>query len=409
MRTRISDTLSALDLDGGALLLSVSPSGNAFLIDLIDIAAIVRNQEITVLTVNRNRGAQNEYSDLTYRDIEDLLVSPTEPDSFCWSPDERYITMTFPQKTFINGQFMDLLLADTHTGDIFLAEATPKKIRIDGALTATTACFDETSEYVYYLVYGNFADNRRSGLKRYCLKTGETELLCTVDDALFYYPQLSVDKNGVVYAITDDAQQDRHLGVITFTNIDGGWKSEVRSFPNPKALQTPYRYYRSEDSGYELFFSRGIVDDTQGGVAYLTFYNEALGTGSDANAIRLPVDGSGQAETMEISEYLSAVVQKTIEQPSIQQVTLSPDGIQQVTLSPDGYSALILATYKYSVICCILDLDTLVCRRVEFPEDAQPDCVSVAKSFTTLNWLEDGTILIPWGNTGSLLFKLSIE
>ncbi len=316
-----------------------------------------------MLTPNRNRGAQNEYSDLTYRDIEDLLVSPTEPDSFCWSPDERYITMTFPQKTLINGQFMALLLTDTHTGDIFLAEATPKNIGIDGTLTATTACFDETGEYVYYLVNGHVAENARSGLKRYCLETGETELLCAVDNAFFYYPQLSVDRNGAVHAITDDTQQDRHLGVITFTNVDGEWKSEVRSFPNPKALQTPYRYYRSESSDYELFFSRG-----KGGVAYLTFYNEALGTGSDADAIRLPVNGSGQAETMEISEYLSAVVQKTIEQPSI----------QQVTLSPDGYSALILATYKYSVICCILDLDTLVCRRVEFPEEAQPDRVSVA-------------------------------
>ena len=290
---------------------------------------------------------------------------------------------------------MDLLLADTRTGDIFLAEATPKKIRIDGALTATTACFDGTGRYVYYLVYGHVAENARSGLKRYCLETGETELLCTVSGTFFYYPQLSVDGNGVVRAITDDNKQDRHLGVITFTNVDGRWKSEVRSFPNPLALQSPRRYYRSENSGYELFLSSEIREHDMN---YLTFYNETLGTGSDANAILLPVDGSGQAETMEISEYLSAIAQKTIEQPSI----------QQVTLSPDGYSALILAAYNRSVVCCIIDLDTLVCRRVEFPEDAQPDLISTVQSFTTLSWLEDGTILIPSGNTGNL-FKLSIE
>lgn len=398
LRTRISDTLSALDSDSSARLLSVSPSGRAFLIDLGGIAAIVRNEEITVLTINRSRGAQNEFADLTYRHIENRPAFPSEPDSFCWSPDERYITMTFPRRTLMNMQFMDLLLADTCTGDIFLAEATPKKIRIDGALTATTACFDETGRYVYYLVYGHVAENARSGLKRYCLETGETELLCTVSGTFFYYPQLSVDGNGVVRAITDDNKQDRHLGVITFTNVDGRWKSEVRGFPNPLALQSPRRYYRSENSGYELFFSIETADDTQGGVAYLTFYNETLGTGSDTNAILLPVDGSGQAETMEISEYLSAIAQKTIEQPSI----------QQVTLSPDGYSALILAAYNRSVVCCILDLDTLVCRRVEFPEDAQPDLISTVQSFTTLSWLEDGTILIPSGNTGNL-FKLSIE
>lgn len=395
LRTRISDTLSALDSDSSARLLSVSPSGNAFLIDLGGIAAIVRNEEITVLTINRSRGAQNEFADQTYKYIEDRPAFPTEPDSFCWSPDERYITMTFIRRTLNNGQFMDLLLADTRTGDIFLAEATPKKIRIDGALTATTACFDETGRYVYYLVYGHVAENARSGLKRYCLETGETELLCTVSGTFFYYPQLSVDGNGVVRAITDDNKQDRHLGVITFTNVDGEWKSEVRSFPNPLALQSPRRYYRGENSGYELFLSSEIREHDMN---YLTFYNETLGTGSDANAILLPVDGSGQAETMEISEYLSAIAQKTIEQPSI----------QQVTLSPDGYSALILAAYNRSVVCCIIDLDTLVCRRVEFPEDAQPDLISTVQSFTTLSWLEDGTILIPSGNTGNL-FKLSIE
>ena len=401
LRTRISDTLSALDSDSSARLLSVSPSGNAFLIDLGGIAAIVRNEEITVLTINRSRGAQNEFADLTYRHIENRPAFPSEPDSFCWSPDERYITMTFPRRTLMNMQFMDLLLADTRTGDIFLAEATPKKIRIDGALTATTACFDETGRYVYYLVYGHVAENARSGLKRYCLETGETELLCTVSGTFFYYPQLSVDGTGVVRAITDDNKQDRHLGVITFTNVDGEWKSEVRSFPNPLALQSPRRYYRSENSGYELFLSKGYVQSSEIGahdMNYLTFYNETLGTGSDANAILLPVDGSGQAETMEISEYLSAIAQKTIEQPSI----------QQVTLSPDGYSALILAAYNRSVVCCIIDLDTLVCRRVEFPEDAQPDLISTVQSFTTLSWLEDGTILIPSGNTGNL-FKLSIE
>ena len=189
--------------------------------------------------------------------------------------------------------------------------------------------------------------------------------------------------------------------MITFTNVDGRWKSEVRSFPNPLASQSPRRYYRSENSGYELFLSKGYIQSSEIGaydMNYLTFYNETLGTGSDANAIRLPVDGSGQAESMEISEYLSAIAQRTLEQPNV----------QQAALSPDGYSALILAAYHGTVVCCILDLDTLVCCRVEFPEDAQPDLISTVQSFTTLSWLEDGTILIPSGNTGNL-FKLSIE
>ncbi|MDY2835603.1 MAG: hypothetical protein SOW46_10475 [Candidatus Aphodomonas sp.] len=398
-RVRLLCTIEDLGISSDNIrLYSVSPSGNAFLFDLSGTAAIVRDQEIMLLAVNRDRGAQNEYTVQTYSLIENRPALPTEPDVFCWSPDERYITMTFLRRTLITGHFMDLLLADTRSGDIFLTEATPKKMRIEGTSTATTACFDENGEYVYYLVYGNLAGVRRSGLKRYCLETGETELLCTVDDAFFYYSQLSVDKSGVVRSITDDTQEDRHLGVITFTNVDGEWKSEIRSFPNPKALQTPCRYYRSENSGYELFLSKGRSSEGNANedTYYLTLYNETLGTGSDAYAIRLPVDGSGQAEPMEIGEYLSAVAQKTIEQPYI----------LQVTPSPDGYSALILATYDLSVVCCILDLDTLICSRVEFP--AQPDLISTIQSFTTLSWLEDGTIMIPSSGTGNL-FKLFIE
>ena len=402
LRTRISDTLSALDSDSSARLLSVSPSGNAFLIDLGGIIAIVRNEEITVLTINRSRGAQNEYADLTYRHIENRSPFPSEPDSFCWSPDERYITMTFPHKTYASSHYMDLLLTDTRTGDIFLAESTPKRMADGGIFTTTTACFDEAGKYVYYHVYGSFGDNVRNGLKRYCLETGEAELLCVVEGSFFCRPQLSMDRDGAVHAIFSTSDPDTQSGVVTFIDIDGKWTSKVRSLPNPTSLQQPNHYYCSENSGYKLFITYGIFQDVYGSfdrlIDYLTIENDVLGTGSDANAILLPVDGSGQAETMEISEYLSAIAQRTLEQPQV----------QQAALSPDGYSALILAAYKNSTVCCILDLDTLVCRRVEFPEDAQPDPASIDYSFATLSWLEDGTILIPSGHTGKL-FKLSIE
>ena len=403
LRVRVADTLSAMDFSSSDIrLLSVSPSGRALLIGLHGFAAVVRDQEITLLTVNRNRGAQNEYSDITYQRIENRSFFPTEPDAFCWSPDERYITMTFLRITLIQTKFMDLLLADTRAGDIFLAESTPKRMVFDGVLTATTACFDPTGAYVYYLAYGDVAEDTRSGLKRYCLETGEAELLCTVSETFFYYPQLSVDWNGDVRAITDTIQQDHFLGVITFTNVGGKWESEMRRFPNPMATQAPQRYYRSENSGYELFLSMGLAQNAEIAALeeryYLTLSNDVLGTGSDANALRLPVDGSGSAEAVEISEFLSAIAQHTIEQPFI----------QQVTLSPDGYSALILAVYKSTPFCFILDLDTLACRPVEFPEDAQPDILSVVQSYTTLSWLEDGRVLIPTSGTGRL-FTLTID
>lgn len=395
-RTRISDTLSALfetDISNTYIrILSVSPSGSALLIDVGGMAAIVRNQEITVLAVNRNRSAQNEYAEKTYKYIEGRSFFPAEPDCFCWSPDERYIAMTFPNRTLQQGQLMDLLLADTQTGEIFLAEATPKKIMLEGSLTATTACFDPAGEYVYYLVYGNLSEDTRSGLKRCRLETGEVELLTTVPGIFFYYPHLTVDTDGTVRAITDTTRSNESAGVITFTNVGDKWETETRVFSNPIGLQRPKRYYRSETSGYELFLN------ATSSIAYLTIRNDALATGSSDEALRLPTDGSGQAELVEINNYLTAIAEGTLAQPYV----------MQVTLSPDGYSALILAAHKGTVICCILDLDTLVCRRVEFPEDAQPYVADIAQTSATLSWLEGGAILIP-DMRRCLPFILSIE
>lgn len=405
-RVRISDTLSILvtilDISTDDIqLLSISPSGSALLLDIGGNAALVRNQEITVLAVNPNRGAQNEYAEKTYKYIYKGLSSLAEPDCFCWSPDERYIAMTFPNKTLTQMQFMDLLLADTQTGEIFLAEATPKTFTQDSALTATTACFDPAGEYVYYLVYGHLPEDANSGLKRCRLETGEVELLAAVPGTFFYYPHLTVDTDGTVRAITDTIRSDESAGVITFTNVGDKWETEIRSLPNSIRLQKPSRYYRSETSGYELLLSSGkasVGNDVYTYTNYLTIRNDALGTGSHADAIRLPADGSGQAETVKIGEYLAAMTEGTLAQPTI----------LQVTLSPDGYSALILAAQNGTVICCILDLDTLVCRRVEFPEDAQPSAVDIAHTSATLRWLEDGTILIPDAQ-GCLPFSLSIE
>lgn len=405
-RVRISDTLSMLvkilDISAADIqFLSISPSGSALLFELAGNVALVRNQEITVLAVNPNRGAQNEYAEKTYKYIYKGLSSLAEPDCFCWSPDERYVAMTFPNKVLTQMQLMDLLLADTQTGEIFLAEATPKQALQDGALTATTACFDPAGEYVYYLVYGYLPDDARSGLKRCRLETGEVELLAVVPDTLFYYPHLTVDTDGTVRAITDTVHSDESAGVITFTNVAGKWEAEIHSLPNSIQLQRPKRYYRSETSGYELILSSGkasVVNDVYIYTNYLTIRNDTLGTGSHADAIRLPADGSGQAEAVKINEYLTAMAEGTLAQPTI----------IQVTLSRDGYSALILAAQNGTVICCILDLDTLVCRRVEFPEDTQPSTVDIAQTSATLRWLEDGTILIPVMRN-CLPFRLSIE
>lgn len=402
-RVRLLCTIEDLGISSDNIrLYSVSPSGNAFLFDLNGTAAIVRDQEIMLLAVNRDRGAQNEYADRTYRYIENRSSFLSEPDSFCWSPDERYITMTFPHKTLTSSQYMDLLLADTRTGDIFLAESTPKRMADGGIFATTTACFDEAGKYVYYHVYGSFGDNVRNGLKRYCLETGEAELLCVVEGSFFCRPQLSMDRDGAVHAVFLTSDPDTQSGVVTFIDIDGKWTSKVRSLPNPTSLQQPNHYYYSENSGYELFITYGIFQDAYGSfdrmIVYLTIENGVLGTGSDANAIQLPIEGSGQAEAVEIKEYLSAAAQDTFEHPSI----------AQVTFSPDGYSALILAAHRGSVICCILDLDTLVCRRVEFPEDAPLSIIDLSYPRTALSWLADGTILIPSESTGNL-FWLSIE
>lgn len=396
LRIRISNALSATSEDisfKDFRLLSVSPSGNSFLLDMYGVVFVVRNQEIMLLTVNRERGTQNKDSDRFYRYIESSVRFPSHLNSFCWSPDERYIAITSLKALEDVRCMMDLLIADTYTGDIFIAETTPKDMSLDGASTATTACFDSAGKYVYYLIFGKLPGNARSGLKRYCLETGEVELLAALDTPYFYYPKLNVSADGSVYAITDTRRDGETAGVITFTQVSSKWESEIRSFPNSRSLQRPLRYYRSEVSGYELFLSNA----REYSMNYLTLCNEALGTGSVADALQLPTDGSGQAEFVEISKYLTANAQNTFEQSYV----------VHATLSPDGHFALILTAHKFTIVCYVLDLDTLICRCVEFP-DAQSAFINTGKSDTVLSWLEGDSILIPEGDAGHL-FKLFIE
>jgi len=157
---------------------SVSPSGKAAIYLSDDGLAVVREGRVMPLSPNyAKRGEVTKEQQYTL-ERHPQFGRWVEQDSIVWSPDETYFALTFPNRVLRQMRFYDLIIGDTRTGEIYLAEATPTKMMQEGAAAAITACFDPEGKYVYYLVYGYGLGDSPSALKRYELPPARRSGLC---------------------------------------------------------------------------------------------------------------------------------------------------------------------------------------------------------------------------------------
>jgi len=405
-KIKIADSVEKMDM-GEATLLTVSPSGEASVYSIASMLAVCKNNEMLVITPNYVRGAQNEeYAPLTYK-YYSSIGTMLEQDSVVWSPDERYFALTFPNRTLIMSQFLDLILVDTKTGDLFVAEATPKKFTIDGCQTAICACFDESGQNVYYLVYGQVGTASRCGIKKYNLATGSVELLCETYDTLVDRPRLFMDDEGNIRSITDAIKADQHAGTILFSLVDGKWQYTVREFKNSMQTQLPVRYLYSNNSKIELAVNR-LISSAKGTEMYLTINTDLFNNALDNTAIMLPVNGN-TAEIVNVDDDFTTTLSGDIaSQTSETAALVSPwMNIQNAVLSPDGYFALIQASDGNQWRIFILDLISLNYIELNLPHNAR--LVPVLAGSTTnryrMDWLNSDKVMIPT-NLGNVVYYL---
>jgi len=147
-----------------------------------------------------------------------MLGKLADDHSVVWSPDERYIALTFRYVGLYMANYTDLIVIDTATGEAFIAEAPPKRLKDGGVLTALNACFDASGENIYYAVYGDVTDGVRSGIKRYSIATGESTLICALPDAELTAAGLFMEGDGSLLCVSTHDRQDC---VLTRISNDG--------------------------------------------------------------------------------------------------------------------------------------------------------------------------------------------
>ncbi|MBQ8618695.1 MAG: hypothetical protein IJ418_14455 [Clostridia bacterium] len=398
-RIRFSNRLSDTGMDNPQLL-TASPSGHVLLYNINGQLAIYRNGELTAVTANAARGDQNEeYAPLTYRYAE-RAGQYFEQDSAVWSPDERYFALIFPNRTMVNAQYMDLMLVDVFTGDLFVPEATPKKATLDGCQTAFAACFDQTGSSVYYLVYGSIADDARCGLKRCNLETGEVELLCTFGDLTVDRPRLTMGADGVLHCVTDVWQSDAHAARLRIYPDEGTWTYEAAPFSASAALQSPIRCLDSANSRMALLLNRCTLAPS--GFTYLTLSDDAQAASGMDTAVMLPAEGSGTAIRVALDDALAEQLRAaaSTDQP------LPWLNVCHAALSPDGYYALVITLNAGEAALWLMDLQTLALTGIALPEGVTLS--AVRSSYGVLEWISGDRMVIPTAE-GALLCSMVIE
>jgi len=350
---------------------SVSPSGKAAIYLSDDGLAVVREGRVMPLSPNyAKRGEVTKEQQYTL-ERHPQFGRWVEQDSIVWSPDETYFALTFPNRVLRQMRFYDLIIGDTRTGEIYLAEATPTKMMQEGATAAITACFDPEGKYVYYLVYGYGLGDSPSALKRYELATGKAERLVCRYDLFMYQPRLYVFKDGTIKVVSDHSKHAFIPGVLTFREEGGEWTVEEAKVSQPLSIQRLQRYLYSENSGHELILC--CMPGNNPAYFYLTLNGDALMLPKGGNVcVKLPVSAD-----------------------------LAKGNYHQVInaeLSPDGHFAL-AATAEHDLY--LIDLETLTFAPVTLP--GKLSAPQAGREGGLFNWNADGSVLLNLDKQNTLL------
>ena len=234
-------------------ILSKSPAGNSGIVFADGFAPLgLYNGKYHVLYPCASKSVADEYANmekyykLCSMDIRQIIGS----EGVVYSPDGKYAAIYNTRYTLnLNQLFMDPILIDLSTGEMFLTATYPSKpLREDGAGAVTTAVFSSDGRYFYYVLFGHF-ENGFVRLYRYDLNSGETEL-CFETDKRIYYPCMSELPDGRLLFLEDTFDKSDCESVAVAGCSNGEWT--LNEYPL-KLNSTSYyvrMIHHSSNSGY---------------------------------------------------------------------------------------------------------------------------------------------------------------
>ena len=342
-------------------LICVSPSGNIRLYNADRMLVMVQNGEATVMAPSSNRGAQNEYTQNTMK-YWPILGNRAEDSQIVWSPDERYFALTFPQAVLQELRMFDLIIADTLSGELFLAEATPDRMfKNPDAVGALDACFDPSGRYVYYTCSQRDSVEQKMGtLKRYTIKDDKVEVLCKLDEMPGGYG-MSMDQDGRLRCYA--WQNGRELGEMILKVQNGKWSSTFRVFEQDYLKGLQCGEYSGE-SGMKLQVTAFTYSD---GISGHSTVLQGLHAGMDEQRETVENKVLMLPETGGVAEYVDAKEGYAL--------PFAPNNAYlkpiNAVLSPDGCFALVIAWSNGQLGAYLLNLFTLHFVPLTLPDDVE--------------------------------------
>lgn len=350
---------------------------------------LVKDEEATVLMLNIDRSGMADNELLESQSFSWFAPSGfySDIDLAIWSKDGR-CRATFARSEYLDCFFTPqygrrpedysdiFMIADMETGElipIFLPEDT-----------SIVAGFDMTSENLFYIEY--YDEKQEAGyaqaLKKYCMETGETEILYTHENPvdLEYLSDLCISENDTVISAIGRSGAD-FGGRAIYTKTEQGWTYEY-ALDEYDESDVVYR----ADYHYSAQSDIGIYECGTGSVLAGNF----LSIGSDTQ----PMPGFGHLV------FLPRDADEAFTLP-VSQMTHRAEGVPgyysvgSVAMSPDGYYALV-GIDNYDMMF-VLDLCTLKFTEVLLTGD------ELETSYST-TWRDNNIIL-----NNHTLFSLTIE
>ncbi len=411
-------TLQEVEIPGlpeGAAPVAISPDGGTVLLRDEEIGlCVLRGGQVTPLAYNPERGAP-----VVGNDVERYMTFlaqrlPTE-DGTVWSRDGRYAVMTTSYITMTQMRWFNLMLLDTHTGDVFPVTSMGSKMTQEGSGGVIHARFDQSGRYLYYTAFGGLGEERYS-LLRYDLLTGENEMCCNTAVG-FYRPNLWELPDGRWISALDTFVSSEGSGLNVYTpQEDGTWVNLPRKLTVPAGwtnlAQRDDLLVPGAEMSIRYAYPKALLYSASSGYALMPLVermSQAIDIPMYLSRIQPEQDFSGMDTYWALRSLDSTHMEPITEQDMLDGFDrilaaagerpsrfLNLQYILNVQLSPDGQYALLCAGEGVEFAFLLLRLEDMALCRIDAPEGLAGTWLANQKALSApcLFWCEDGRLLI---------------
>ena len=338
--------------------LAVSPDGSKMCTVFAGAVLCYDGEKVVAQTMSMERSVPDEK---TGKDLAARLASAPatysnlfgSTDGVIWAPDgsKAVLLNSYSFLTRLDASLAQLIIMDVEAGDIYLAHRFSNRRTEEGFGAVMGACFDESSRYIYYTVYGN-----SPVLRRHDTETGEDILIQNVLEGMAEFPErprLYLLRNGSLLSLFEGTVRGDYGLVQMYERSSRRYYKRYETGLKPLGRLVSFEMNVQSGLGIALNYD-GYQEPANSSLMIIDTDHNMYGLGQP---VLIKTDGS--AVRLNKTQYTQLASEKN---------TVDYDYIYSACLSPDGEYALVTGRN----CMYLLRLRTLETVRIELPEGTKP-------------------------------------